>query len=365
MIPIFKPSYTNLERTYVNAVLESGWWGLGPMTERFEKKFAEYVGVKYAVAVNSATAALDLALKAYDIHDGEVIIPALTFVSTGLAALYNNNKVVFADIDGETLCIDWMDVASKITKKTKAVMPVWYGGRFFPIDGLAPFVMPTDRPDIKVIQDCAHATGNKLVGQGTDIACWSFHAVKNLATGDGGMITTNDEEIYKKLLPMRWCGIDKSTWERSQKKYGWDYSIDTVGYKCHMNDITAALGLAQLERIEELNGKRKLRVLQYLEELSDVEWLRLPKWDSTSSWHMFVIRITEEDRNRFIDYMLAHGVSVGVHYKPLNTYDIFPKTKLPVTDRVWKTLVTMPLYPDLTDEDFNHIIKTVKNFKNT
>jgi perosamine synthetase len=359
MIPIFKPSYTNLERTYVNAVLESGWWGLGPMTERFEKKFAEYVGAKYAVAVNSATAALDLALRVHNIHDGEVIIPALTFVSDGLAALYSNNKVVFADINEDTLDIDWADVYQKVTKKTKAIIPVHYGGKNAKVPNDYPIQYDGGQPII-VIEDAAHAAGSKNAFPNT--TCWSFHAVKNLATGDGGMITTNDEEIYKKLIPMRWCGIDKSTWERSQKKYGWDYSIDTIGYKCHMNDITAALGLAQLERLEEMNGKRKLRVLQYLEELRNITWLKLPKWDTNSSWHMFVVRIAEEDRNRFIDYMLAHGISVGVHYKPLNTYDIFPKTKLPVTDRVWKTLVTMPLYPDLTDEDFNHIINTVKSF---
>lgn len=351
-IPLFTPSVSEKEIRYVNEVLQSGWWGLGPKTAEFEKKFAEYVGSKYAVAVNSATAALDLALKAHNVTDGEVIMPALTFVSDGLVALYGNNKVVFADINEETLCMDWEDALKKVTDKTKAIITVHYGGK------TANFT--TNMPNIVTIQDAAHATGNKQIGkQGT--SCWSFHAVKNLATGDGGMITTNDEEIYKKLLPMRWCGIDKSTWERSDKKYGWDYSIDTVGYKCHMNDITAALGLAQLERIEELNNKRKLRVLQYLYELRGLLWLQLPKWDKDSSWHMIVVRL--EDRNKFIDYMLAHGISAGVHYKPLNQYPMFPQTELPITDRVWQTLVTLPLYPDMTDEEFEHIVSTIKKYQ--
>lgn len=360
LIPLFQPSVTDKEIQYVTEVLKSGWWGLGPKTLEFEKKFAEFVGVKYAVALNSCTAALDLALKVHNVKDGEVIMPALTFVSDGLAALWNNNKVVFADIDEETLCIDMKDVIDKQTDKTLAVIPVHYGGtnanKTDAIGRLLPF-------KIKTIEDCAHAVGNKTVGKeffGEKTCCWSFHAVKNLATGDGGMITTNDEKIYKKLLPMRWCGIDKSTWERTKSKYGWDYSIETIGYKCHMNDITAALGLAQLERIEELNNKRKLRVLQYLYELKDVSWITLPKWDKNSSWHMIVARLKKRDK--FIDYMLAHGISIGVHYKPLNQYKIFPNTPLPVTDRVWKTLATLPLFPDMTDEEFEHIINTIKAY---
>lgn len=347
-IPLFLPSISEREITYVNEVLRSGWWGLGPKTEEFEKKFAERVGAKYAVALNSATSALDLALKVHGVKRGEVILPALTFVSTGLAALYNHNKVVFADVDEESLCLDWQDVLDKMTPDTKAVIPVHYAGKTASVDF-----------NRIVIEDCAHATGNKEVGRMT--ACWSFQAVKNLATGDGGMITTNDEWVYKKLLPMRWVGIDKSTWERSNKKYGWDYAIGSVGYKNHMNDISAALGLAQLERLDELNSRRRLRVLEYLHELRDLDWLTLPSWDKTSAWHMFVVRI--KNRDRFIDYLLAHGISAGVHYKPLNTYSIFPQTKLPVTDRVWKTLVTLPLYPDMTDEEFDHIVTTIKEFK--
>ena len=353
MIPIFKPSVSQLEIDNVTEVLKSGWWGMGPKVAEFEKKFAERVGVKYAVAVDSCTNALHLALAAHDIKDGEIIIPALTFVSTGLAGLYNNCKIVFADIDEKTLCIDWDDVIKKITDKTRAVIPVHYGGSY----AGTLYNIPTIE-DCAQIEDCAHAMGNKLVGKNT--ACWSFHAVKNLATGDGGMVTTNDEDTRDKLLALRWCGINKSTWERSEKKYGWDYDIETIGYKAHMNDITAAIGLAQLERLDDLNNRRKLRVLQYLHELQGLKWLTLPKYDSKSSWHLFVIRL--EKRDKFIDYMLAHGVSVGVHYKPLNTYSIFPQTKLPVTDRIWKTLVTLPLFPDMTDEEFNHIVTTIKQY---
>jgi len=348
VIPIFKPDMGEKEIANVTEVLKSGWLGLGPKTKEFEEKFAEYVGAKYAVGLNSATLALDLALKVLEVK-GKVLIPALTFVSTGLAVLYNDCQVEFADVDEKTLCIDY-----KGKYPINATIPVHYAGRKaeYPV-----YDMLRD-PEPIIIEDSAHACGNKTVGK--RLSCWSFHAVKNLATGDGGMITTNSKEIYEKLLPMRWCGIDKSTFERSVKKYGWDYSINTIGYKCHMNDITASIGLAQLERLDEMNNKRKFRVLQYLDKLKGLKWLKLPEYDEDSSWHMFIVRV--EERDRFVDHMLAHGVSVGVHYKPLNTYPMFPKTKLPVTDRVWKTLATLPLFPSMSDEEFSHIVDVVKSF---
>lgn len=360
MIPLLKPSVSDKEIQYITETLKSGWWGLGPKTEEFEKKFAEYVGVKYAVGVNSATTALDLALKAHDVKDGEIIVPALTFVSTGLVGLYNNCKVVFADINPDTLCIDWADVENKITPNTKAIIPVHYAGRYCkePI-----FLKPRIQPSMPIIiEDAAHAAGNPLVGK-FHTTCWSFHAVKNLATGDGGMITTNDPAIYARLMKLRWVGIDKTTWERAQKKYGWDYEIQNIGYKAHMNDLTASLGLAQLERLDDMNNKRKVLLFRYLHELKDVKWLKLPEYDPYSSWHLFVVQI-DGDRDKFIDHMLAKGISAGVHYKPLNQYDIFDKMKLPVTDRVWKNLITLPLFPDLTDAEFIHIVQTIKAYKN-
>lgn len=360
MIPLFKPSVSEKEISNVTEVLKSGWWGMGPKVAEFEEKFAKKMGVKYAVAVNSATEALHLACVAHGIGEGdEVIVPALTFVSTALAPLYCGAEIVFADINEDTLCIDWWDVEKKITKKTKAIIPVHYSGK----NALSGYksAVQAKYPDIVIIEDCAHAAGSRFVGANT--SCWSFHAVKNLATGDGGMVTTNDGQIYRKLLALRWCGIDKSTWERAQKKYGWDYSIESVGYKAHMNDLTAALGLAQLERLDDLNMKRNIRVLEYLDRLRDIPFLELPEYDSNSSWHLFAVKVDSKDRDRFIDFMLENGISAGVHYKPLNTYPIFPETELPVTDRVWKMLVTLPLFPDMTHEELNYIIETIGRFK--
>lgn len=352
MIPLFKPSCSSLEIEYVTRVLESGWWGLGPKTEEFEEKFARFVGTRYAVATNSATTALQLSMDVLDFGTDNVIIPALTFVSDGLAALHNGYNVVFADVREDTLTIDWSDVYRK-ANSWDIVVPVWYGGT---VDSVPAWHK-------NILEDCAHAAGSRGAGLQGRASCWSFHAVKNIAAGDGGMITTDDAEMVSRLRALRWCGIDRSTWDRDKAKpYGWDYDVIASGHKAHMNDITAALALAQLERIGELNAARKLRVRRYLSALKYYDWLQLPSWSEDSAWHLFVVRVN--DRDRFIDHMLASGVSAGVHYKPLNNYPVFGKKQdLPVTDRVWKTLVTLPLFPDLSEADQDKVIGAVKSFR--
>lgn len=353
MIPLFRPSCTDLEVRYVTEALRSGWWGMGPRTAEFEERFADRVAAHYAVAVNSGSAALLLALEGLGATGGEVIVPALTFASTALSALHAGNRVVFADVDEDTLCLDWADAAAKVTGETKAVIPVWYGGS-----------VSLRHLDLGVpaIEDCAHAAGTPEAGLTGKTACWSFHAVKNLATGDGGMITTDDAALATRLRALRWCGIDKSTWERDQGRYGWDYDITIPGHKAHMNDLTAALGLAQLERLDDLNKKRRDLVTRYLDALDGLSWLRLPRWREDSAWHLFVVRV--DDRDRFISHMLSQGVSAGVHYKPLNQYPVFGRRQpLPVTDEVWKTLVTLPLFPDMTIVEFGQVVRAVRSFR--
>jgi perosamine synthetase len=195
------------------------------------------------------------------------------------------------------------------------------------------------------------------------MACWSFHAVKNLAAGDGGMVTTSDDELDAKLRRLRWCGIDRSTWDRQEKRYGWEYDIREPGYKAHMNDLTAALGMAQLSRLGALNASRRLLVRRYRDELKDLDWMRLPTYREGSAWHLFAVRVPETSRDPFIGHMLDAGVSAGLHYKPLNTYPVFGRHQpLPVTDRVWKTLVTLPLFPDMTDAEFGQIVAAARSF---
>ena len=365
-IPIFRPSCTKRELDSVAKVLKSGWWGLGPKTAKFEEQFAEYTGAKHTVGLNSATAALDLSLKALGISGGEIITPALTFVSTALVGLYNNCKVVFADVEEDTLCMDPNDVASKITKDTQAIIVVHYAGHPVDLDKFR-FRNPETGKPIPVIEDCAHAAGSyykgKHVGTFGKCGCFSFHPVKNLGTADGGMITTDGERLYKKLLPLRWCGIDKSTWERSGKKYSWDYVINAVGYKMHMNDVMAAIGLVQLSRLEKMN-KRRRRIREFYDQgLSDLEWLRLPvekEW-AKSSWHLYVIRC--EKREELMDWLADHQIATTGHYKPLYLYPILEnKCNTPITEKEWKKIVVLPMYPDLTNTQVAYIIETIRKF---
>jgi perosamine synthetase len=358
MIPLFKPSVTEEEIEAVTRVLRSGWWGLGPETEAFEAEFAEFVGVRHAVAVNSATAALELAARACGITGKTVAVPALTFVSTAQAMQHAGNRVVFADIQEDDLCLDWADPH---LAEADAVVPVWYAGSVYPPEGQA---VGQPWPEIPIIEDCAHAAGSGGAGHVGWAACWSFQAVKNLATGDGGMVTTDDPEVAKFVRQLRWCGIDKSTWERDQGKYGWDYSIPLDGEKMHMNDIAAAIGRVQLRRLKKMNKRRDMLARIYAAQLRNLGWLDIRPPSPYDSNHLCVVRVAAKDRNRFIDHMLANGVSAGVHYKPLTHYPhLFPgKHNVPVTESVWQQLVTIPLYPDMTEAEQEQVISTVRSF---
>ncbi len=370
MIPIFRPSMGDEEIEAVAEVLRSGWIGLGPKTKEFEERFAEYIGTEYAVALNSCTAALHLALNVLGINSGEVITTPITFVSTAHAILYNNASPVFADVQDDTLNINPHDIERRITEHTKAIIPVHYGGHVCDMDEILDIA---DEHNLYVIEDAAHACGaeynGKKAGSLGDIGCFSFHAVKNLATGDGGMITTNDEEVYEKLLKLRWLGITKSTYQRDSRGYSWYYAVENVGFKAHMNDITAAIGLVQLRKLDVMNGKRRGIVERYNEAFEDLDGIEIPveRNHIKSSLHNYAIKVNSDDRNELIAHLSEKGVSAGVHYMPLYMHPIYKKLGVggdcPVADDVWKKVIILPLYPDMTDVEIDRIINTVKNFK--
>src|SRR3989344_4131257 len=310
LIPVFYPNYDNREAEAVAEVLKSGWIGLGPKTEEFENKFASSIGAKHAIALNSATSALHLALVAANIKkDDEVILPALTFASTAHAVLYVGAKPVFADIELDTLCISPKDIKKKITKKTKAIIPVHYGGYPCYMDKIQRIAK---KHNILIIEDASHACGSiykgEKIGTISPFTCFSFHAVKNLATGDGGMITVKDKEIAQRLRRLRWVGINKNTWDRledvskddsqSYRIYGWHYEVDELGYKYHMNDINATLGLVQLQRLDEANGKRRELADRYTRRLKKIKQITCPviKTGMISAQHNYVIRCEDRDK---------------------------------------------------------------------
>lgn len=369
-IPLFKPSMDEEEIDAIRKVTQSGWIGLGPKTKEFEDAFAKYTGVDFVIGLNSCTAALHLALRVLGLKPGdEVITSALTFVSTNHAILYNNCQPVFADIDEDTLTLSVEDIKRKITNRTRAVLPVHFGGHPCEMDEILEICR---KRGIFVIEDAAHACGaeyrGKRIGSIGDLTCFSFHAVKNLAMGEGGAIATNSKEFNAILRRLRWLGIDKTTWDRSsasKREYSWFYSVNEVGFKCHMDDIHAAIGLIQLKKLEKNNEKRRRIVAYYNREFSKLGWIIAPleKNYVKSSHHLYVIKV--EHRDELIDHLAKNGISAGVHYYPNHLYSVYKpyRKKLPVTEKIWKKLLTLPLYPDLTDLQINKIVKAVQGFK--
>ena len=356
VLPLLRPSCTQAEIDAVTEVLRSGWWGNGPVCAQFERELAAKAGYAHAVTVNSATAALHLALIACGVGPGdEVIVPALTFVSTALAVSYTGARPVFADVDPRTLCLDWDNVSEVMTEATKAIIPVDYAGLSASPAGISyHFGVP-------VIEDAAHAC---LIPHYGDFVCYSFHPVKNLATGDGGAILTNDETTASRLRSLRWCGIDRDTWQRTGKRYGWDYAIDEIGYKCHWNDIDAALGLVQLHRYGEMQLARRKLAQRYLEALEG-NGFELPAARRDHAWHLFVLRVEDEAaRNSLIDWLTARDISAGVHYKPLTHYPMYAGQRTPpVTEREWARCVTLPLFVDMTGAEQALVIDTVLEWR--
>lgn len=370
MIPVFRPSYGKEELDAVKAVMKSGWVGLGPKTQEFEEAFAKYIGTRYAVGLNSCTAALHLALEVMDVKRGDVLTTPITFISTNHAILYNSARPIFCDIEPDTLNISVRELEKNITLATKAIITVHYGGH--PCD-MNPIRKLARDGNIKIIEDAAHACGGEYKGKkiGTlgDIACFSFHAVKNLATGEGGMITTNDKKIYERLKRLRWLGITKGTWDREKREhhvrqYAWYYDVEEVGFKYHLNDIPAAIGLVQLKKLDKMNDKRRRLSFRYNDLLKDIGSIETPvlKSYAKSSHHNYVIKT--DRRDALNAYLQKKGISTGVHYIPNYHYRMYKgfSADCPVTEEVWKKLLTLPLYPDLTFRDQDRIVGHIREF---
>jgi perosamine synthetase len=368
-IPLFKPEFGQEELDVLKEVFDSHWVGVGPRTAEFEKQFASFVSAPYAVAVNSGTAALHIAVAALGIGPGdEVIVPAITVVSTPNAALYTGATPVIVDVDSETHCMDPASFEKAITSKTKAVIPVHLGGH--PAD-LDPIIEIAKKHNIVVIEDCAEALGakykGKQVGTVAGIGCYSFEAKKNISTGDGGMVTFDDEALAKSAVSFRWYGADRDTWQRfaGDTNYNWFYDVQKLGFKYNMTDIIAAIASVQLERLPGfLEAKRKI-VEKYNQELKDVSWLTLPieKEYAEAGWWLYVVEL--EKRDEFIDYLGKKGVTTSVHFAPLtwlSVYKDYP-ADVPNSEKAGKRMVSLPLYPSMTDGEFEYVIEKIKEFK--
>jgi len=320
---LFRSTPTGEEIEALDRVLESGWWAMGSQVQEFERQFAEFCGSKYAVATNSCTSALDIAVRVVDLPEVVTVSP-FTFVSSALCILNAGKKVKFLDIDEYSKCTPRADIQ------------VMYAG---------------NQAGMGTIYDMAHSAGVSHKGL---VSCWSFHAVKNLPTGDGGMLTTNDPEIYRRAKALSWCGIDKSTFDRSKETYSWDYNISEVGLKANMNDIAATIGLCQLKELPERNKYRAQIATWYDKYLSD----KIERPFPSSTWHMYTIQVP--NRNELYDKLADAGISAGVHYKPLTRYPIFgDQDPMPVAERVFEHTITLPTHLELMEEDIKRVCDVV------
>lgn len=373
-IRLFKPSVGREELESLRQTFDAAWLGLGPKVAEFEQAWTRYIGSADSVGVNSCTAALHLALSAFRFPKGKkVLVPVMTFAATAMAALYNDLIPVFVDCDEETLGISMEDLERKVDPDCVAVMPVHYAGHPVQMDQLTAWAKAKG---LKVIEDCAHTAGGKYQGKslGTwgDIGCFSFEEKKCMTTGDGGMLTANDPELLKPLRHSRWIGINKDTWERyelnelgEKQANHWYYEISDIGYKYNMNDLMATIGLVQLAKLDRMNRRREEIISRYLKGIAGNELVRsaIPYELKDSSYWAFIVRV--QDRDRFILHMQSRGVSTGVHYMPLTKHPLFVPydQETPTADRIWRELVTLPLFADLTDDEADQVIAAIQDYK--
>lgn len=331
----------------IREVIMSGWWGKGPKVDEFEKKFANMVGAKYAVAVTSASHAIDLVLKVFGIKDCDVINPTISFITTAVVPMWNNCTSNIVDIDKKTLNICPSDAKANLKRNTKAIIAVNMAGVLAPIRELREFF------DGLIIEDCAHSCYTPGAGSAGDIAVWSFQAVKTMPCGDGGMITTDDEELYDKLIRASWFDVP-STFSRIKKdKYSWDYDVGSVGYKYYMTDIVAAIALVQMKKLDAHLKRRRYIQERYNDLLH--EEIGRPVWSNTVQY--YCARVPANHRNQLINYLAHKKIHTSVHFKPLHKHSLFKTERAyPVADCEWERLITLPVHPRMTDGDIEYVI---------
>jgi len=357
-ISLFRPQISEEGIQAAADVMRTGWLGLGPQTEAFETAFAAYTGAPYCVGVNSGTSALHLAVRLLDLPpDTEVITTALTFVSTNHALLYEGLTPVFADVAPETGNLMVAAVADRITDRTGAIMLVHYGG--YPCDLDEFYALARDR-GIRVIEDCAHACGatyrGARIGSHGDLHAFSFHAVKNLPMGEGGGLTVRSPDHDARLRRLRWLGITKSTYQHAvRNQYQWEYDVTEVGFKYNMSDVQAAIGLQQLRRLDDENARRTIIASRYRDCLSKTAGVELLRYeaDRSSSFHLFPILV--EKRGDLIAKLWEAEIEVGVHYRRNDEYPMFDSQDLPHTEQFWRSVVSLPMHLQLTDEQVDYV----------
>ncbi len=370
-LPFSRPSIGEAEINKVVTCLKSGWITTGALCKEFEDKFCQLTTASKAIALNSATAGMHLTLSALGIgEDDEVITPSMTFASTVNMIALRGAVPVFVDIDYGTLNINADLIEKSITSKTKAIIPVHFAGA--PAD-MEKINRIAQKHNLIVIEDAAHAVGTYYKGIHAGgfghIAIFSFHPIKNITTGEGGMITLNDAELEKKLRMLRFHGIERDAWKRYGKGGNPSYDIAQPGYKYNLPDILAALGVVQLERLQEFNTRRSRLANLYLEWLKGIEGIEVPQspgYDHTHAWHLFVIKNLTMDRDGFMNQLAEYNIGYGLHFPAVHNLSYVKKKysvdngSLKETNRAADKILSLPLFPDMLEGDVQYVCSAIK-----
>ncbi|MFW5794851.1 MAG: DegT/DnrJ/EryC1/StrS family aminotransferase [Bacillota bacterium] len=374
-IPFYRPNMGKEEVESVTESIESGWLTTGKKVKEFQERFSDFIGVKHSLAVNSCTAGLHLLLVSAGIGEGdEVITTSMTFVSTVNVIEETGATAILADINPKTFNIDVEDIKNKITKNTKAIMPVHMAGQACKMNEIMEIAK---EHDLYVFEDAAHAVWSKyddeMIGSFTDGAAFSFYATKNLCTGEGGMVTTNNDELAEKIKINTLHGISKDVYDRYSKKgASWYYDVVTPGFKYNMPDINAAMGIEQLKKLDDMQMKRKKIAQKYNEAFKEIDGIQIPhvKDDIRHAWHLYIVLldldVLDINRDEFIEKLEENGIGSSVHFIPIHyhkyyreNYD-YQRGDFPNTEYVFERNISLPFYPSMAEKEIETVISTVK-----
>lgn len=366
LIRLSKSCLSAAEKQAVMGVLDREFLGMGAEVQQFEQALSEFFG-RPAVCVTNGTAAVHLALQACGIGQGdEVLVPSLTYVASFQAISATGAKPVACDIVRETCNLDWRDAERRLTQRTKAIMPVHYAGGVGDLDGIYAFA---NRHGLRVIEDAAHAFGTKHMGKRVggfgDVACFSFDGIKNITSGEGGCVVTDDQVVLRKIQDARLLGVEKDSEKRYTGQRSWEFDVTAQGWRYHMSNIMAAIGLEQLKRFPDMSATRQRLARRYDELLRDHSRIHsLPMDYAVVVPHIYVVRIRGmQDRKTLQQQLMALGIQTGIHYQPNHVLSLYRDPQalaLPVTEEVFSELLTLPLHADLTEQDVDIICMQLK-----
>lgn len=372
-IPFHRPYFDEDEISEVTDTIKSGWWTMGPKTQKFEEEFRKYIGSEYAVSTSSWTTGAHLVLEALGLKPGdEVIVPAITFTASAEVVCYFNAKPVIVDVDIDTLNISPEEIKKHITSKTRAIIAVHYAGLPCEMDLIRAIAK---NHNLFILEDAAHALpawlNGEKIGKLGDAVCFSFYATKTLSAGEGGMICTNNEKIAQRCKLMRLHGINKDAWKRYDNDGDWFYEVTAPGYKYNLTDIQSALALAQLKKLEMMWTKRKIIAERYNEGVKDNCFVKTPAIvkNRESAYHLYTIQIELErlkiNRAQFINELKNRGIGTSVHFIPLYRHSFYREKfslspdNFPVSENIFNRIISLPIWPGMNDTQIERVINNV------